>query len=222
QAPPESSEPKSTWERMGDTVKNGAETVVGWFKSFGSWTSGKAGKGWQGFVAGLTSAISAIGSGFSLLREKSAQALGSLVASVDDYLPDWLKKPLHMLMGDYGVLYKNFAKFKIEVQPNNSKGEVTLQPLMDKYQSLSVTGQTITFDEFCRLTALELRKDPAKRTVIPLKVTQAQLEQAADQVVTQKLNAPATPAPAPGTAPATVAAAPGAAPAAAPATTSNT
>lgn len=217
QTPSESSEPKSTWERMGDTVKNGAETVVGWFKSFGSWTSGKAGKGWQGFVAGLTSAISSIGSGLSWLREKSAQAFGSLAASMDDYLPDWLKKPLHMLMGDYGVLYKNFAKFKIEVQPNDPKGEVALQPFMDKFVGLSVDPNlTVMFDDFCKRVVSELRKDPVKGTAVPLKITQRELEQAADRVVAEIRKKPATPAPAPGTAPA-AAAAPGAAPTGAPA-----
>jgi len=130
---------------------------------------------------------------------------------VDDYLPDWIKKPLNFVMGDFGVAYKNFAKFKIEALPNAPDQEFSLQPFMEKFQMIAVTGQTISFDEYCRLVALKLRENPANRTVIPLKVTQLQLEQAADEVVAQKLATPAAaPTPVPGAAPATVPAAAGA------------
>lgn len=193
----------------GDQMKGGANTVTGWMKKLGSWSSDNAGKGWKHFVEGATATIAAIGSGLAWLREKSAQMFGSLAASVDDYLPDWLKKPLNVLMGDFGVAYKNFTKFKIEVLPNDPKQELSLQPFMEKFSMISVTGQTVSFDEYCRLVALKLRENPANRTVIPLKVTQMQLEQAADQVTQQKLNAPP---PAPAVVPGTV---PGAAPVAA-------
>ncbi|MDO8468233.1 MAG: hypothetical protein Q7S29_00545 [Candidatus Peribacter sp.] len=215
-APSTEQKPEGWMAWAGDQMKSGAETVTGWMKKLGSWTSENAGKGWKHFVEGATATIAAIGTGFAWLREKSAQMFGSLAASVDDYLPDWLKKPLNFLMGDYGVAYKNFTKFKIEVLPNDSKQELSLQPFMEKFSMISVTGQNVSFDEYCRLVALKLRENPVNRTKIPLKITQLQLEQAADQVTQQKLNAPPpAPAAAPGTAPAAagVAAAPGVRPA---------
>ncbi|OIO55727.1 hypothetical protein AUJ46_00315 [Candidatus Peregrinibacteria bacterium CG1_02_54_53] len=195
----------------GDKLTSGAETVQSWLKSSWGWTKKWGGKGWKELVGGVTAAIAAVGTGFAWFREKSAQMFGSLAASVDDYLPDWIKKPLNFVMGDFGVAYKNFAKFKIEALPNAPDQEFSLQPFMEKFQMIAVTGQTISFDEYCRLVALKLRENPANRTVIPLKVTQLQLEQAADEVVAQKLATPAAaPTPVPGAAPATVPAAAGA------------
>lgn len=176
----------------GEQMKSGVETFTGWMKKFGSWTSEKAGGGWKYFLGAATATATAIGSGISWMREKAAHTFGAFVASVEPYLPewDWLKKGLNFLMGDYGVLYKNFARFKIEVQPNASDQELSLQPFMQRFEMVSVTGQNFTFDEFCRLVALKLRENPAKRTAIPLKITQLELEQAADQVVQQRLNTP--------------------------------
>jgi len=201
-APTEEKKPEGWMAWAGDQMKSGADKVTGWMKQFGSWTSNNAGKGWQHFVEGATATIAAIGSGWAWLREKAAHTFGSLTASVDDYLPDWIKKPLNFLMGDYGMVYKNFSKFKIEVLPNDPKQELSLKQFMEKFSMISVTGQNVSFDEYCRLVALKLRENPANRTVIPLKVTQLQLEQAADQVVAQRLAMPATPVPVPGVAPA--------------------
>jgi|GEM_PF-2812553 len=183
----------------GDQMKSGADKVTGWMKQFGSWTSNNAGKGWQHFVEGATATIAAIGSGWAWLREKAAHALGSLTASVDDYLPDWIKKPLNFLMGDYGVIYKNFSKRRIEIVSNGPNQELSLEPLMEKFRSLSDNGKGGSFDDFCNAVALKARNNRAG----PLKVKQSELEQAADLVVAEMLKKPAVaPAPAPGVAPA--------------------
>lgn len=212
-AAPAAAKPEGLLAQAGDTLKSGAATFTGWMKKFGSWISGGAGKGWKHVVEGATATIAAVGAAFTWMREKAAHLFGSLAASVDDYLPDSVKTGLNWLMGDFGIAYKNFSKFKIEVLPNAPNQELSLQPFMEKFQAIAVTGQNVSFDEYCRLVALELRKDPAKKSVIPLRVTQLQLEQAADQVVQQKLNAsPPAPAVVPGAVPAAV---PGAVPAAA-------
>jgi len=198
--------PEGWMAQAGDALKSGTNTVLDWMKSAWKWTEGKAGSGWKGLAEGFTAAVGAIGTGFSWLREKSAHMFGSLAASVDEYLPDWVKKPLNFIMGDYGVLYKNFAKYRIEIVANASDQPLSLEALMEKYRSLSDNDRGGLFDAFCKDVALAARN---KRTG-PLKVTQAQLEQAADQVVAQRLAMPATPPAAPGVAPV---ATPGAAPA---------
>ncbi|MFA5272990.1 MAG: hypothetical protein WC353_02400 [Candidatus Peribacter sp.] len=183
----------------GGQMKSGAETVTGWMQQLGSWTSKHAGKGWKHFVEGATATIAAIGSGWAWLREKSAHALGSLTASVDEYLPDWIKKPLNFLMGDYGVLYKNLAKRNLELIPNDPKQEISLQMFMTKYTSLTENDKGGSFDDFCKAVALKARNN---RTG-PLKIKQSELEQAADLVVAEMLKKPAiAPAAAPVAAPA--------------------
>ncbi|MDD5041744.1 MAG: hypothetical protein PHX87_04890 [Candidatus Peribacteraceae bacterium] len=181
--------PEGWMAQAGDTLKKGAETVIGWMKSFGAWTSEKAGGGWKHFVEGATATIAAIGSGWAWLREKSAHAFGSLAASVDDYLPDWIKKPLNFLMGDFGVIYKNFSRYRIEVTPNTPDQEMSLAAFMEKYRALSDNDKGGSFDGFCKAVALNVR---ANRTG-PLTVKQSELELAADQVVAQKMAAPAVP-----------------------------
>jgi len=225
-AAPEAAKPEGMWaqgvQKAKDLWKTVSETATGVW----GWTKGHA--NWESIVAGFTSAVTAIQSAWSWLREQTSKTFGSLAAVLDDALPEWAKpkwlnESLKYLMGDYGVFQKICTKRMIKLIPNDPKQSFSLEGVLKQhadFNSMRPETAAVPFSQFGDVLTLYVRKHPPSGAgTPPINVKQVQLEDAAKYVADHweqvlKEVSPATLT----TVPVAAAAAAGAAPKAAPET----